>query len=419
MGQSVLLGTQRPKCMDAGWLSCSGDRVVAGIAPDVIDFQPISRSAILDDIVPQAECLAIATVLGRQGAIVAVSFDLGGVELWCTSPSEGTTIICEYPDVPRAPASCSQTARCLGLDPMGALSWSDYLTVERLKSQSGTADPFVTAGGEDGALMSWGFNHETERVCLYAKHPQAHSPVPAVGGVVRSGVSCVSRSGRCMVSGGSDGGVAFWSDGVSGATRRVAGAHGGAVTAAAASGSGIAATGGEDGVVRFWNAVHAAGDMVLPTGRRCDDKVAADEPITQLALDAHRGRLCAGTEDGLVRIWDLASTRPPRRFAHRARPTTTRAGRARGVQAVAFDLDTEERPMFLASGAADGSWRLWDIRQRERSPVIEQRGAHRRAVVSLAIHGERVLSASADGSAAIWDLRKAPSWIPRTDILTT
>lgn len=68
-------------------------------------------------------------------------------------------------------------------------------------------------------------------------------------------------------------------------------------------------------------------------------------------------------------------------------------------------VSAEDAPSLLASGGKDGSCRLWDIRQRDRSPVVEEREAHSKPIASICVWGDRLMTASAGGFCAIWDLR--------------
>merc|ERR1711974_122159 len=72
-----------------------------------------------------------------------------------------------------------------------------------------------------------------------------------------------------------------------------------------------------------------------------------------------------------------------------------------GVRAI--DYDTELCPTQMVSGAADGSWRLWDMRQEESA--LRCIDAHDSAVTSVSVLGMRLITASHDGWAKLWDLR--------------
>merc|ERR1712130_506750 len=154
--------------------------------------------------------------------------------------------------------------------------------------------------------------------------------------------------------------------------------------------------------VRLWT-----GDAgyLLPRHQRDMD---AEEFVRAIALDAPNRRLGTASEDGIVRMWDIKVRRATRRFAQGACRTRRKPGIRRGVQAVAFDVC--EQPTRLASGEADGTVRVWDVRQ---APAVLGFSAHTTRVSSLALLGGRLLSASIDGRATYWDLRKPVSALQR------
>merc|ERR1719329_168889 len=125
-------------------------------------------------------------------------------------------------------------------------------------------------------------------------------------------------------------------------------------------------------------------------------------------------RLCTGSEDGFVRLWDISAGRATWRVFH---PTRRKAEDndvvdRHGVQAIAVDRGGVLTQ--LVSGGSDGTVRLWDV--REPKPV-EHLVAHSCAVSSVAVHGERMLSASLDGSAILWDVRSPASAVETVDLL--
>jgi WD40 repeat protein len=116
-------------------------------------------------------------------------------------------------------------------------------------------------------------------------------------------------------------------------------------------------------------------------------------------LDTRHNRLAAAAEDSFVRMWDTGVERATLRFHH---PEDGQRNHFQpGVRAV--DFDKVLCPTQMVSGAADGSWRLWDVRQPDS--VAQRVEAHASAVSSVALLGMRLMTASLDGWAKLWDIR--------------
>ncbi len=103
------------------------------------------------------------------------------------------------------------------------------------------------------------------------------------------------------------------------------------------------------------------------------------------ALDG--GRVVSGSNDKMLRVWDVESGESLRVLK----------GHARGVNAVAV---LEDGRVVSASG--DGTLRVWDVESGDTLRVLE---GHRGAVkVVAALDGGRVISGSIDGTLRVWDL---------------
>ena len=99
--------------------------------------------------------------------------------------------------------------------------------------------------------------------------------------------------------------------------------------------------------------------------------------------------LASGADDGTVRLWDITTRE---RLA-------TLAGDISGVNSVSFSPDGT----ILASGADDGTVRLWDITARERFATLT---GHTGAVnsVSFSPDGTTLASGGDDGAIKLWDV---------------
>ncbi len=120
------------------------------------------------------------------------------------------------------------------------------------------------------------------------------------------------------------------------------------------------------------------------------DRVFAiqDEMIYASAMDSTGSVLATGAADGTLRLWSVETG-----------ATLSVAEDISGDQIDAIDFSRDGRT--LCGGAADGSLRLWSVPDGRLRCVL---GQHSRGVtgVSFAPDG-RVASASADGAAHLWD----------------
>lgn len=104
------------------------------------------------------------------------------------------------------------------------------------------------------------------------------------------------------------------------------------------------------------------------------------------------GRVASGSDDGVVRIWDL----------ERSRLLGALEGHRGWVMALAALPDGR-----LASGSMDETLRLWDPRRAVAEAILEPHGGPVYAVAVLP--DGRVLSGSDDGLIRIWDVERGRS----------
>eukprot|EP00927_Polykrikos_kofoidii_P005989 TRINITY_DN12414_c0_g1_i1.p1 TRINITY_DN12414_c0_g1~~TRINITY_DN12414_c0_g1_i1.p1 ORF type:complete len:533 (-),score=87.40 TRINITY_DN12414_c0_g1_i1:96-1694(-) len=386
-----------------------------------------ARKAVAVDLLSRRSCTAVNSLQGNSGGGVVFAFDDGcvGVSLWFADEPLHTLAV--------QTSVSFGVITCLGFDMAGGL-----------------LDPEVPvvfyAGTDKGMVME--FELDAENSILDMRNMwKSHTQSP-LADVRFSGVTSVAADGIGIVTGGADSSVAIWSkDDTKGdiagkgakLMRRVDGSHGGAVTAVGIGASlPCAVTGGEDGVVRLWSSAMVS-HRSRSTSRRKESPVVKEETEIDMVLPSHAKdqatertsgnsvhvvsvdskyhRLCTGGEDSFVRIWDLSCGRPTRRLAHEPVAKLSNKGarsvaasevmggchpKFEGVTAVA--LDVEETPTQLASGASNGSLRIWDV--REHTPIFKNDQAHAHGIAALSLQGTRLITSSmSDCQANMWDLR--------------
>jgi WD40 repeat protein len=147
-----------------------------------------------------------------------------------------------------------------------------------------------------------------------------------------------------------------------------------------------------------------------PSGRLlawgADQVFVADLPAgkERLTLRGFAGQVCAiaidpldrqaatSSEDGFLRIWDLATGRETRRLDHLENPACGLAWSADG-KTLAVSVDTSVRLIELATGQERTAW---------RGHTGEVRA------VALARDGRRLVSAGQDATLLVWDLLDSP-----------
>ena len=99
-------------------------------------------------------------------------------------------------------------------------------------------------------------------------------------------------------------------------------------------------------------------------------------------MAVHEGHVCAGLQDGSIRIWRLDGTE---------------AGALVGHREIVGALTSAGR--WLMSGCNDSDVRVWDV---AAGLCVAKLGGHTKRVVSLAASGARVASGSWDFTVRVW-----------------
>jgi WD40 repeat protein len=120
--------------------------------------------------------------------------------------------------------------------------------------------------------------------------------------------------------------------------------------------------------------------LIAQTGHSTGINVVAYSPNGRTAL--------TGSDDGTALLWDIATGRELRRFAHGS-----------VVISVAFAVDGK----MVLTGTSNGSARQWDAATGRQYGSIEARDP-RVTSMAFAPDGKTVFMGSGDGSARLWDL---------------
>ncbi len=144
-----------------------------------------------------------------------------------------------------------------------------------------------------------------------------------------------------------------------------------------------AISGSDDGTLKVWD---------LATGREERTLVGHSREVLAVATLGPDGRRAiSGSDDGTLKVWDLATGREER----------TLQGHSYGVTAVAAIGPDGRRAI---SGSIDGTLKVWDLATGREERTLE---GHSRGVNSVAVigpDGRRAISGSSDGTLKVWDL---------------
>jgi WD40 repeat protein len=165
---------------------------------------------------------------------------------------------------------------------------------------------------------------------------------------------------------------------------------GGVGSVAFSPGGHTLASGTNDGTVRLWNVA----DPVHPESLA--KPLAVGSAVYSVAFSPDGRTLASGSYDGTIRLWNVADPRHPQVI-----PQTLIAGTG-AVYSVAFSPDGRT----LASGDIDGTVRLWDIADPAHPRPLGRPLTVGSAVYSVAFSpdGRTLASGEIDGTVRLWDI---------------
>lgn len=257
--------------------------------------------------------------------------------------------------------------------------------------KTGASDLAVAAGqiaGRTPVIQAAVWTGTTHRLMQHARDGSVNT------------VTAVSMgNGRpLLASGGSDGLIRFWDPATATPAVDALDGHGAAVTAAAVvplpDQRILLATGDRDGVVRLWRPA----DRTL-AGEPIAAHHGAVTAITVVAYADNKALLVTCGRDRTIRLWH------PRTGSPAGKPLTGHDDWVMAAAAVPVD-----GMQLLATGSRDGTVRFWDPRTGlpAKDPIAcGNRGVNALAAVTLSVDRAVLAVGGADGTVRLWD------WDPR------
>lgn len=186
---------------------------------------------------------------------------------------------------------------------------------------------------------------------------------------------------RRLASGGDDGVIRVWDARTGSRCTQLAGHTAGVRSVGFSPDGKRMASGGDEGVVRVWD---------LDTGSQRAQLIGHTAGVRSVAFSPDGKKLASGGDDGVVRVWDAGAGEQRAQLA----------GHAAGVRSVAFSPDG----LTLASGGGgDGAIQVWDVRTSKQRTQLPGHGGW---VLSVAFSpdGKALASGGDDGVVRVWDV---------------
>ncbi|MFI5457745.1 MAG: DUF4062 domain-containing protein [Isosphaerales bacterium] len=244
-------------------------------------------------------------------------------------------------------------------------------------------DQTLASAGADGTVRMW--DVETGK-----QIPPSKIHTDAVNGVA------FSPDGQTLASGDADGTVRLWDVKTGDELHQLAGDLDAVNSVAFSPDNQTLATGGADGSVRMWNATTGK-ERALLTGHTA--------PVNSVAFSRDRKTLASAGVDGTVRLWNVVTGQDRRKpFKVPINPISdpvpekVLSGHVSAVRCVSFGAGGKT----LATGAAGGIIRLWDVLSGEVLRTLKD-GTGRIRSLSFHRNGTMLASGGDDGAVRLWD----------------
>lgn len=147
-------------------------------------------------------------------------------------------------------------------------------------------------------------------------------------------------------------------------------------------------SGAHDKTVRVWNL--ADGN---PAGQ-----VEVAAPINAIALVAEGKQIATGGADNIIRLWDYAAVTATEKPAEPLKPVKEIPGHGGPVTALAI---LAANGAELVSGSQDGTVRVWNVAQGNAVRQMNHGGPVE--AIAVRADGQRIASVSANNSAKLWN----------------
>jgi len=337
-----------------------------------------------------ADFKMLANLTGHEGPVTGVAFSANGQVL----ASSGADRTVRFWNVPKGQliatvGAHTGSANAVAMHPNNTLAFSagdDGLLKfwqvppapsRAFPAQGATVQAAVLS--PDGNQVLTGGADKTVRLSALATAAETKKYDGAVAAVQSV---ALNSNGTFVAAGTSEGGLVMWNGPDAKMLEQIS-AHTGAVTGLSVNPQNTQLlTGGGDGLLKLW--------ALPPVPAR---SLTHPDGVLTAAASVDGKRLFTGSNDKILRSWDLTKNAIERQFT----------GHAGTVSAVAVSGNGQ----ILASGSADTTIRIWNQATGKESAIV---GAHNGTVTALAVNaaGSQLLSSGGDGAIKLWQLPMAP-----------